>query len=243
MISKFDLDERFDQYWKQHRDNPMLWRSALRESLARLNEYRWSDVLDIGGGIGALEQILVGNARYWLVDKSCERVESCNRPRRFTGNAENLPFPDASFDLVISISTLQYIDHAAFFRECVRVLRPGGVLAIHENGNQNPVIKLARVVRRRVARHSAELRRYLKTINFYYEPTATPHFELRCAYAKAHFLLSPVSYVIEAKGYRRLARLVEAITIPLDKVLMLLPGAQNRAWWTVQHFIKSDAAT
>lgn len=197
-------------------------------------------MLDIGGGTGALEQI-VDSGRYWLIDKCAERIEARSGPRRLKGDAEALPFPDASFDLVISISTLQYVNHAAFFHECARVLRPGGVLAVHENGGRNPVIQLGRFLRKREARHSSELQSYLGTIQDYYVPAA-PHPELRCIYAKSHFLLSPVSFAFEVKGHHRLARWAEAMTLPVDRVLIRLPGAKNRAWWNVQHFTKLPAA-
>ncbi len=57
------------------------------------------------------------------------------RPRanaRFVaGDAEHLPFSDASFDLVTSNGALNLVpDKAAAFREIRRVLRPGGGLAI-----------------------------------------------------------------------------------------------------------------
>jgi SAM-dependent methyltransferase len=47
------------------------------------------------------------------------------------GNACDLPFPDAAFDITASITALEFIpDQAAAVREMARCTRPGGVLII-----------------------------------------------------------------------------------------------------------------
>lgn len=47
------------------------------------------------------------------------------------GDAENLPFPDASFDIVVNIESSHcYGNVAAFAREVARVLKPGGLFAL-----------------------------------------------------------------------------------------------------------------
>lgn len=54
-----------------------------------------------------------------------------------TADARALPFPDASFDLVIDFGTCHHIsrpDHA--LREIVRVLRPGGLFACETVSSQ-----------------------------------------------------------------------------------------------------------
>jgi ubiquinone/menaquinone biosynthesis C-methylase UbiE len=46
------------------------------------------------------------------------------------GNAESLPFPSATFDLVISTDVIHHVrDRDAYFREAARVLRAGGRIA------------------------------------------------------------------------------------------------------------------
>ena len=48
-----------------------------------------------------------------------------------------LPFPDATFDLVVSMMVLEHVDRPPWFlREVARVLKPGGVFIAHTvNGN------------------------------------------------------------------------------------------------------------
>ena len=51
-----------------------------------------------------------------------------NRGGFINADAQALPFADRSFDLVFSNLALQWCDPDAVFRECRRVLRPGGLL-------------------------------------------------------------------------------------------------------------------
>lgn len=45
-------------------------------------------------------------------------------------DAENLPFPDASLDVIMLFEAVYYLDLDKFLSECVRLLRPGGRVLI-----------------------------------------------------------------------------------------------------------------
>ncbi|NHZ72785.1 MAG: methyltransferase domain-containing protein [Aquificales bacterium] len=51
-----------------------------------------------------------------------------------TADAQNLPFPDAQFDVVTCrIAAHHFGDNGRFLSECARVLKPGGMMALVDN--------------------------------------------------------------------------------------------------------------
>jgi SAM-dependent methyltransferase len=112
----------------------------LYAAVVRGAEPRGKDVLEVGCGRG-------GGARFVFsefaprtltgLDLAKTAIERCRvgpaRPdlRFVVGRAEVLPFPDAAFDLVVSVeSTHCYPSVPMFLEEVRRVLRPAGRLAL-----------------------------------------------------------------------------------------------------------------
>jgi SAM-dependent methyltransferase len=93
-------------------------------------------VLDIacGEGYGAAALKKAGAASVVGVDVS---EEACAHARiKYgvdvrQGTAEQIPFPDVTFDVVVSFETIEHCsDPLRFLDECLRVLVPGGMLVI-----------------------------------------------------------------------------------------------------------------
>lgn len=96
-------------------------------------------ILDVGTGTGALLERL--HARYHdagltgvdIAHNMCLRTQQKLGPTcsAVTGNAENLPFRDGVFDLVVSASALQWVgDLSAALREMHRVVQSGGYISL-----------------------------------------------------------------------------------------------------------------
>jgi len=104
----------------------------------RLQELVGRDVLEIGLGYGSLSQkIAESGARYVGLDIAAGPVQMVRHRLRqagLSGRAERgsvagAPFPDESFDCVITIGCLHHTgDMGRAIAECRRMLRPGGSL-------------------------------------------------------------------------------------------------------------------
>ncbi|MDG7006709.1 MAG: class I SAM-dependent methyltransferase [Nitrososphaerota archaeon] len=115
-----------DRYWK-------LW------AMRRLGAGRGGFILDVGCGTLLLEERLTGSRRKFVgVDLSREMI-TVGREKRLrntalmvNGDAESLPFPDASFGSVVSCYVAKYVRTSKFAEELGRVTRAGGVVALYD---------------------------------------------------------------------------------------------------------------
>lgn len=93
-------------------------------------------VLEAGSGEGYGADMIAGVAtRVTGLDYDADAAAHVRRryPRveMVRGNLASLPFPDASFDLIVNSQVIEHLwDQEQFLRECLRVLRPGGRLLV-----------------------------------------------------------------------------------------------------------------
>ena len=119
--------------------------------LAELERDLFNDVLDVGCGTGPVITLLhdkYPEKRYVGLDLTPAMIEVAQakglpNAEFVVGDAENLPFEDASFDAVLcSNSFHHYPNPEAFLREAHRVLRPGGKLILRDYTSNDFVVWL-----------------------------------------------------------------------------------------------------
>lgn len=120
-------------------ENELWWYVGMRRISAALLD-RWlppgARILDAGCGTGGNLQWLARYGTAYGIDLSSQAVSYCVRrrlPAVSRGSVVELPFGDASFDLVTSFDVVYHLDvedDVAALAEMRRVLRPGGWLLV-----------------------------------------------------------------------------------------------------------------
>ncbi len=129
----------------------------VNESIKQLNLDKDSKILDIGTGWGIMAIILALNGFDVLTGEPEEEAEEEHHGEFYTNwresakavgvenkieyqhlDAEDLPFPDGSFEAIFMLDTLQHIkEKAVALKECMRVVKSNGIVGIielNENG-------------------------------------------------------------------------------------------------------------
>ena len=117
-------------------DTESPYQARMYQHLASSVDWAGKTVLEVGCGRGGGAHYLAQTfhpAVYTALDLSPRAIAFCRRRYTLpvltfeTGNAENLRFPDGSFDIVLNVESSLYYPHPEIFlAEVTRVLRPGG---------------------------------------------------------------------------------------------------------------------
>lgn len=90
--------------------------------------------LDVGSGFGNLIQLM--HQRFGVTSSACDCTADLirlpgQRVEVVDLNHDNLPYPDSHFAVVTCTEVIEHLEnHRRLFRECFRVLKPGGLLVV-----------------------------------------------------------------------------------------------------------------
>jgi ubiquinone/menaquinone biosynthesis C-methylase UbiE len=157
----------YDRGWRGRLHHEIAHRTA---SLAVATVAAPNRVLDVGCGTGYLLRMLADrypDAQQLVgVDAAPEMIRAASA---FTDNcrltfslgvAEDLRYPDATFDLIVSTTSFDHwSDQQAGLTECARVLRPGGHLVLVDQFSQwlMPTLLTSRRGKARTRRRASHL--------------------------------------------------------------------------------------
>lgn len=110
------------------------------------------DILEVGCGRGGGSEWISRTQKVRsmtgldLSDRAialCREIHKGSNLKYLQGDAEKLPFPEASFDIVINIESCHHYPSApTFLREVTRVLKPGGYFCIADYGEKFEIDRL-----------------------------------------------------------------------------------------------------
>ena len=106
-----------------------------REAAAWLVGDRPTTVLELGAGTGKLTEVLVALGHdVHATDPDEQMMERLREElpdvRTSVASAEDIPAPDAAYDVVVVAQAFHWFDHDRALPEIARVLKPGGRLAL-----------------------------------------------------------------------------------------------------------------
>jgi MPBQ/MSBQ methyltransferase len=119
--------------------NPFFWNIPMRNKALKLGNFTNANlkVIDVGAGTGfTTEGIidLIDPSNVSMLDQSPHQLKFASQKeilkevKKFLGDAENLPFPDDSFDRYVSAGSIEYWpDPQRGVCESFRVIKPGGI--------------------------------------------------------------------------------------------------------------------
>ncbi|MEE6176572.1 phthiotriol/phenolphthiotriol dimycocerosates methyltransferase [Mycobacterium sp. 050134] len=117
-------------------DEPDRYYIQLYHTVGTQVDLEGKKVLEVSCGHGGGSSYLVRSqhpASYTGLDLNPAGIRFCRKRHRLPGldfvqgDAENLPFPDESFDVVLNVEASHHYPHfSKFLTEVARVLRPGG---------------------------------------------------------------------------------------------------------------------
>jgi ubiquinone/menaquinone biosynthesis C-methylase UbiE len=148
-------------------NNDPYFGEAVRFVLNKLGSLKGKVIFESGCGSGEMSVFfalqgasIIGidkdRSRLGAARRLADSLEVQSRCLFLQGSAEECPLDSTSIDIIFSKSTIQYMNRDRVLSEYLRLLKPGGNMALLENLPYNPLINIYRFLRRLTATTQAE---------------------------------------------------------------------------------------
>jgi len=211
------------------KENPG-WRPATHVYRDQIEAYLTPEtrLLDLGCGRGGIVEQLLDTAGWWVgIDPDLRSLQEHRLPAlpRLCGQAESLPFPDDSFDLVCCSWVLEHLpDPPRALAEVARVLAPGGYFIFLTPNRRHPLLVFNRLLGRSQGRLVNRLYGRATTDTFPALYRANTPNHLRALLADAGLkpveltLVEDPTYLAFTEGLYRLSCLLERALPPALRI-------------------------
>jgi SAM-dependent methyltransferase len=207
--------ELLKQWLPERRDEVQAWRRVLK-----------TDLYEEAVGTGQIDwlvqrcELVAGIDLAPAVAAAAARMHSAQL-HAYVADVRRLPFRDRSFDIILSLSTLDHFAKAEGIQEALaelaRVLRPGGLLVLTLDNPANPIIKLRQAL-------PFPLLRRLGLVSYYCGPTLHPR--------RVETVLQTAGF--EVQHLTAILHCPRALVVPLAHLLdRLAPPTAGRAFLRV----------
>jgi 2-polyprenyl-3-methyl-5-hydroxy-6-metoxy-1,4-benzoquinol methylase len=255
LTTRHQIEEQFHDERTQHGAKPSahmdFYSSGVNDEHFRIlldaaGDLRGKRVLDFGCGRGQTSRIYaeMGAARVDGFDISGENIRVADRNAKRDGlddrvffrhlAAEEVDYPNESFDVVLGKAILHHTDLQKTAKQIARVLRPGGVAYFLEPLAHNPILNLFRRLTpsRRTPTEKPLRIEELDVLRKHFDSVDYHGFYLFTLLANGLLLVT---------GSRRLfARVMQILLQYEQPVLIRFPFLQKYCWTALLVFRKTD---
>jgi ubiquinone/menaquinone biosynthesis C-methylase UbiE len=231
-----------EEFWKKYSNKKWYTTTAkIKDDLFAMIDKmpEGSAFLDLGCGLGGQSlRAAQSGMKVSAIDISPESVAETRDLLTRNGfsdffaevmDAENLDFPDNSFDLIVCSGVLHHMDVKAVFPQMARVLKPGGRVIALEALGYNPAIRMYRRMtpKLRTAWEPDHIITF-KEINLAKESFG----EIK---TRNYFLFSVLAAFFHKRSFFK--PLLKTLSV-IDSVILSIPGVKHLSWQIMVIFSK-----
>ena len=218
--------------------------------LNKLGNVRGKIILDSGCGVGKMSVFFaLQGATVIGIDKDRSRLSAASSLADslgvqsscsfLYGSSEECPIDSASIDIIFSKSTIQYMERDKVLNEYVRLLKPGGSMALVENLPYNPFINLYRINRKLTAiiqkktEYVDSIKGYIKTNEI---DRLSPCFRF-VEQREYHLFRMSSIYLLEKLPFSTFAQQLDNLISKIDTSLLTsIPFLRKLAWYVAVYY-------